>query len=461
MSADHDLLRVREVLEALPGVAAAEVFRIAHGPVAAVAALVRGHHPPDPTTPGTPAPSPPYTGPDVTPAIAALDRAAVLAMAHTLHGAGLFTPGNTHTATEICERLRVPERHRWIIRRWLTALTEHDLLAAVPAQARYGPLRAVTRAELGVAMVGLDAARRELGYPPAMGRFLQTTLRALPALVSGQRTVQASLFEGGATDTATGNYRDNVISRHVNAVAATAVAHAAGRAAGRPRVLEIGAGVGATTESVLSELGSVDYLFTDVSSFFLDAGRRRFAGRPGLRYTLVDINAPRSSRLAAEPPFDVILAANVLHNARHATRGLALLRELLAPDGTLVFLESCREHAVLSTGMQFLMSARADDPVPGFADFRAGGDRIFPTVGEWTTSLHAAGFDHVAVDPGPGDPLAAAGQHVFTARPREPSRPRPDPGAVRAAAADLLPTALAPIEVHAVDALAPSTVPAP
>ncbi|MFE2871980.1 class I SAM-dependent methyltransferase [Embleya sp. NPDC059259] len=455
MCADTDLIRVREVLEGLPEVAAAEVFRTAYGPTA-VAALVRGHHPPDPTTPGTPPPSPRYTGPDVAPAIAALDRAAVLAMAHTLHGAGLFTSGATHTASAICDRLRAPERHRWIIRRWLAALTEHGLLANTPEPHRYGPLRAVPRAELGAAMAGLDSARRALGYPPTMGRFLQTTLRALPALVNEQRTVQSALFEGGATDTATGNYRDNVISRHLNAVTAAAVAHAARSGAGRPRVLEIGAGVGATTERVLHELGPVDYLFTDVSSFFLEAARRRFAAHPGLRYALVDVNAPVSSRLAAEPPFRVILAANVLHNARHATRTLALLRELLAPDGTLVFLESCREHAVLSTGMQFLMSARADDPAPGFADFRAGRDRVFPTVAEWVGALHAAGFDHVAVAPGPTEPLAAAGQHVFTARRREPARPRPDPAAIGAAAADLLPAALAPIEVHAVDALAPT-----
>ncbi|MGC0417986.1 class I SAM-dependent methyltransferase [Embleya sp. AB8] len=447
-----DLLRVREVLESLPDVAEAEVFRITHGRTAAVAALVRGHHPPDgPTTPGTPTPSPPYPGPDVAPAIAALNRAAVLAIAQTLRGAGLFAPGTTHTAAEICAALGAPERHRWIVRRWPAALTEHGLLGGASPQSHHGPLRAVTRAELGAAMAESDAARRDLGYPAAMGRFLQSTLRGLPTLVSGQRTVQSVLFEGGATDTATGNYRDNVISRHLNTVAATAVARAA---AGRPRVLEIGAGVGATTEHVLAELGSPDYLFTDVSAFFLDAARDRFAAHPGrLRYALVDINAPTPPWLSAEPRFDVILAANVLHNARHTTRTLASLRELLAPDGTLVFLESCREHAVLSTGMHFLMSARADEPTPGFADFRAGQDRIFPTVAEWTTSLHAAGFDHVAVNPGPTGPLAAAGQHVFTARRREPTPPRPDPAVVLTAAAELLPAALAPIEAHAVDTL--------
>ncbi|NUU25564.1 MAG: class I SAM-dependent methyltransferase [Streptomycetaceae bacterium] len=451
-----DLLQVRGVLESLPDVGGAEVFRIRQGPGTAIAALVRGRHPVGPAIPGADVPAVRYTGPDTAPAIAAIDRAAVLAMAQTLRRAGLFAAGMSHDGGEVADALRASVRHRWIVHRWLVALTDHRLLECDPEAGGYRRLAQVSRAELSVSMGELDKARQDLGYPAAMGRFFQTTLRCLPALVSDERTVQSVLFADGRTDTADANYRYNLISRHLNAVAAAAAADAVRRAPAhrRPRILEVGAGVGATTAGVLSEVGPADYLFTDVSAFFLDAARHRFAGHDGLRYALLDVNAPVPAAVAMGPRHDVVLAANVLHNSRHTTRTLAMLRELLSHDGTLVIIESCREHAVLSTGMHFLMSAPPDDPAPGFADMRADQDRIFPTAAEWTRALHAAGFAHIAAYPGPLHALAPAGQYVFTARPRDPSPPRPDPHAVRTAAAALLPARLVPIEVHAVDAVA-------
>ncbi|WP_431930046.1 class I SAM-dependent methyltransferase [Nonomuraea jabiensis] len=423
-----DLRLVRRTLEALPGVAEAEVLLIADGPGVATSALVSGGHPP----PEPSAVAPPQArlgggGTTMVPGcLAAMDRAAVLAIAQTLHTTGWFRD----SAEEVADALGAAPRHRWIVRRWLAALTSENLPAPP------------SRQELARAMRDLDAARQELGYPAEMGRFFQTALRSLPRLVRDEISLQSLLFAGGGMTTARGNYRDNLISRHLNRAAAGAVA-----ARAPARMLEIGAGVGATTDAVLAAVGEVDYLFTDVSAFFLDAARERFAHRPGLRYALLDVNAPMA---LDEQPFDVVLAANVLHNARHAGRTLAAIRELLSPGGTLVLIESCVEHHLVSASMHFLMSPRADALLPGFADVRQGQDRVFLGRTEWIRQLTAAGYRDVRVEPAPDDPLAAAGQYVFTAVRGDR---HPDPAPLLSKAAEALPPHLVPREIHIVDAL--------
>ncbi|MEU6719546.1 class I SAM-dependent methyltransferase [Nonomuraea sp. NPDC046802] len=422
-----DLRLVRRALEGLPGVAEAEVLLIADGPRAAVSALVSDGRPlPERSVVASPPARLGGGGTQVVPGcLAAMDRAAVLAIAHTLHTSGLFRD----SAEEVADALGAAPRHRWIVRRWLAALASEHL--APPS-----------RQELARAMRDLDAARQKLGYPAEMGRFFQTALRSLPRLVRDEISLQSLLFAGGGMITARGNYRDNLISRHLNRAAAEAVA-----ARAPARVLEIGAGVGATTDAVLAAVGEVDYLFTDVSAFFLDAARERFAHRPGLRYALLDVNAAMA---LDEQPFDVVLAANVLHNARHAGRTLAAIRELLAPGGMLVLVESCVEHHLVSASMHFLMSPRADALLPGFADVRQGQDRVFLGRAEWIRQLAAAGYRDVRVEPAPGDPLAAAGQYVFTAV-RGDRHPTPAP--LLSKAAEALPSHLVPREVHTVDAL--------
>jgi SAM-dependent methyltransferase len=113
---------------------------------------------------------------------------------------------------------------------------------------------------------------------------------------------------------------------------------------------------------------------------------------------------------------DVIVGANVLHNAHDIDAVLARLRRLLAPGGHLVIIESCREHYQVMTSMQFLMSGRAGEPEWDFADFRAGTDRIFLTEPEWLDRLQSCGFRCGPVLPGTGGALASLAQHVFTAR---------------------------------------------
>lgn len=346
-----------------------------------------------------------------------LDRVARLAMADTIAGVGLCAGSPGDDEGQIAAALAIAPRHRWIMRRWLAVLVDAGMLSTDGY--RYGDLRAPGRAALTAAVDGIDRARRGLHYPPELTRFFETAMQYLPALLRDEISLQALLFADGETGTAEGAYRDNAVNGYVNAAAAEAVRWAAQwRPVDRPlRILEVGAGVGGTTVEVLDAVGDtpLDYLFTDVSAFFLTDARQRFADRSGLRYGRFDINADALAQGVGEGTLDVVLAANVLHNAVDIAATLRGLRRLLQPGGVLLFVETTREMHQILTSMQFLMSARPGGEQAGDRDRRGGTDQIFLDETQWRTELDEAGFSCVVCVPDPDHPLHPVGVQLFAA----------------------------------------------
>ncbi|MBF8186867.1 class I SAM-dependent methyltransferase [Nonomuraea sp. K274] len=344
-----------------------------------------------------------------------LDEAALLAMACTLRPAGLIR--GRATADEMAATLRVAERHRWILRRWLEALTREGWLGR-DAEGRLHGLRKVRRDEVIAAGRGMEADGAAIGYPAETTRFLLAAMNRLPELLRDEVPVQGLLFAGDDMGTADGAYRENTVNRYLNAAAGETLRWAAERGAGPLRVLELGAGVGGTTVDALRALTGqdVDYLFSDVSRYFLSLGRELFGDRPGVRFDLFDINADPAGQGVPPGSQDVLLSANVLHNARHVQDVVAGLSGLLAPGGLFVFVETCREMAAILTSMQFLMSPRTGESRLDPGDPRNADDRVFLTRDEWLEVLSGAGLHPLFTLPGDDHPLAATGLHLFVAR---------------------------------------------
>ncbi|MEU4340997.1 class I SAM-dependent methyltransferase [Nocardia sp. NPDC023852] len=338
-----------------------------------------------------------------------MDLFGLRAMARVLRDA--LPEGAMLDADQIADRLRAAPRHRWLLRRWLTELTEHGWLDH--AADGYRSLRERSTPIRG----DLAQVCADLGFSPELARFFERANRQLPQLLADRVLAQELLFPNGDFLTAEAAYRDNPVNRYLNAAAREITAWAVRQLAGERNtvaILELGAGVGGTTADVVAALeGSpVDYHFTDLSNFFLTAARDRFAAYPWMRYGIVDLNTD----LPQQPRYDIVLAANVLHNAHHSARTLRRLRDLLSPGGFLIFIESCREHCQLLTSMHFLMSARPGATLPGRTDIRAETDRIFLREHEWVDQLTTADLPPLLVLPDPHHPLAVHGQRVFAAR---------------------------------------------
>ena len=169
---------------------------------------------------------------------------------------------------------------------------------------------------------------------------------ALPKVLRGNEEPLALLF-GDAKPTAGDLYRLAPVWRAANQMIGEVVRTLVdelpdGR---RLRVLEVGAGIGSATESILPELpaGRFDLMYTDISAgFFADAEARFSAGGASIDFRVLDIEKDPMAQSFEPHGYDLIIAANVLHATRFLDETLAHCRAMLAPSGLLVALENQR-----------------------------------------------------------------------------------------------------------------------
>ncbi|MEU4205777.1 SDR family NAD(P)-dependent oxidoreductase [Streptomyces sp. NPDC039022] len=112
--------------------------------------------------------------------------------------------------------------------------------------------------------------------------------------------------------------------------------------ADRPlRVLEVGAGTGATTARLLPLLPAerTQYVFSDVSPAFFARAQGRFAAYDFLTYRSLDLDRDPADQGFEEAGFDLVIATNVLHATTDLPATLNRISGLLADGGQLMAVE--------------------------------------------------------------------------------------------------------------------------
>ena len=341
-------------------------------------------------------------------------------------------------------------RHADLVERWVAMLCERGWTAVTDQT-----IRMLREPDLG----GEDARWHRIHeldlsirYGSEHLAYVRRCLDELPGLLRGEVDALTLLFPEGNTGVARAAYGENLFARWINGVIASGIAERARRAkeSGAPlRILEIGGGVGGTTAAVVealtavtgSDLNGVDYLFTDVSQFFFEEVTSRW---PMLRTALFDVNDPTG---VVPGSVDVILSANVLHNARDIPRALERLAELLAPGGALAMIDSTVVNPTLMTTMEF------KDGLSGFVDLRHDTGRPFLALDDWLQVLSTSPFELAGHFPQqPDHPMRIGNQHAFWATTGGDRAPL-DPQQLVSRVADLLPRYMVPHTVAVVNSI--------
>jgi microcystin synthetase protein McyG len=261
---------------------------------------------------------------------------AYVAAAFTALG-GLPPVGTTLHPAAWAARAGVAERHARLFGRLLDMLGEAGWLH--PENDGWRVVRALPAADPAVVAASLGHDHPELAAE------LDLVVRCgteLPAVLRGERDPLELLFPGGDADPLARLYGESPAARFMNELAAEALAAAvrdlpAGR---RLRVLEVGAGTGATSACLLAALPEdTEYWCTDLSNLFLKRARERFRHHPGLKTAILDLERPPEEQGFAGEAFDLCIAANVLHATRDLRLSLERLHRLLRPHGLLLLLE--------------------------------------------------------------------------------------------------------------------------
>ncbi|WP_433543716.1 SDR family NAD(P)-dependent oxidoreductase (plasmid) [Streptomyces sp. CA-294286] len=108
------------------------------------------------------------------------------------------------------------------------------------------------------------------------------------------------------------------------------------------RILEVGAGTGATTAALLPLLPRerTHYCFTDVSAFFFPRAKSRFASYDFVDYRALDLAQDPTAQEFAAHSFDLVVAGHALHTAPDLADALRNVATLLAPGGQLLATEA-------------------------------------------------------------------------------------------------------------------------
>ncbi|KAI9648917.1 hypothetical protein NHQ30_001483 [Ciborinia camelliae] len=112
------------------------------------------------------------------------------------------------------------------------------------------------------------------------------------------------------------------------------------------KILEIGAGTGATTMSVLESLTSKNgdplygqYDFTDLSPAFFEAAREKFEGSKRVNFRVFDVEKDVKDQGYTPGSYDLIIASNVIHATKNLANSLQKARSLLKTGGKLILME--------------------------------------------------------------------------------------------------------------------------
>ncbi|GIQ70292.1 amino acid adenylation domain-containing protein [Xylanibacillus composti] len=291
-----------------------------------------------------------------------LDTAVLHSMLDALFKLGLFAGGEKHALSDIVEHAGIDSRFRWIVRRWIDMLTEAGLLRAHPGGHYSCPEEPDARSISRYWEQAETAWTNKLSSAGFIA-YVRSNAERLPELLGGRQDPVALLFPEGKLDLVRSLYVDHLMAGYLNRCICALLQRIAQHDSGRPlRILEVGAGTGATTANVLNALEGieVEYWFTDVSSFFIPGAKARFGQFPGIRFGLFDVDRDYREQGLAPNSFDVVLAAGVLENARDIPASLSRLAELICPGGWLVFTEPTAEHAWIMASQAFMMTEPGD-----------------------------------------------------------------------------------------------------
>ncbi len=218
--------------------------------------------------------------------------------------------------------------------------------------------------------------------------------KALGEVLRGQADALTLLFSSGEP-TAADLYLKAPVARAANRLLSEAVRAlvAALPRDRRLRVIEVGAGTGSATASVLPELpeGRFDYVYTDISAGFFAEAETRFGDGGGcIRYVPLDIEKDPIAQGFDLHGYDLIIASNVLHATKYLEETLGHCRELLAPSGQLVALEN-----LTGLGWMDLTFGQLDGWWRFADDYRPHHALATPEI--WRQALGDAGFGEVEV----------------------------------------------------------------
>ncbi|MEQ5994302.1 class I SAM-dependent methyltransferase [Staphylococcus saccharolyticus] len=242
--------------------------------------------------------------------------------------------------------------------------------------------------------------------PTSVIKYFKSHFEHIAGILTGKTSANLLLFEHGNNTIADDLYQNTAIARFINEQIEKYINHLTENES--LSILELGAGTGATTLKIVDRLGKSykgEYIFTDISHYFIVSAKERFQQYPFMKYSIVDIDHTYEKSLISNKKFDVIIAVGVMNNSQDIKCLLNQLHQKLTEKGKLLIGEAYGESSVILMTQAFMMK----EP----KDVRKLKSMTFLNLEDWYNIFEETGFKLLRKDPFQIDELAQFKQALF------------------------------------------------
>lgn len=344
---------------------------------------------------------------DIEKVLEVRDQAALISMLYCLQKLGFFVDNRYYQMEKIVNCDKVEEKYRWLIQHWVTILEKRGYLNK-KEETLYQTKMSITEEQWSTSW---ELARQywgdEFGSKELI-EYMKINAEKLVELLTGREDPVGLLYPDGSTRFVEALYIKNTMAKYLNQSICEFVKRVAAENKGRRlKILEIGAGTGATAEPVLNSLEglSYTYYFTDITKYFFPTARKKFGHRKEVIIKELDIDRDYREQGFTPNSFDIIIGAYVLENAKQIEKSLDRVEDLLAPQGYFLFSEPVKEEPWILAS-QALMMTRPEDELRK--------DAAFIDQDKWLEVLNHHGDNTmVKVIPKKNSKLSCMGLNLF------------------------------------------------
>ena len=334
---------------------------------------------------------------------------------------GLREMGATPAAKFTADSLRVAAPMRPVFERLMASLVKRGLLKKEAGGYRPTPQFASAADSTQEALRSF--VTQHSGHLPE-ALLCAGNCAELGPILRGEKDAVQVLFAGAGAELLDQFYGDGLYTSHWLAAIGAAVQESArhlpeGRGL---RILEIGAGTGGLASQVLPllERGLHAYTFSDVSAGFFPGAMQKLAAFPEVETKIFDLEKPGTEQGFEAGAFDLVIGTNVLHAVSDVRAALAHLHDLLAPGGSLVFMDTATPQLWTETVFGLTSGWWR------FTDRELRPHQPLLERATWERVLREAGFSETASLPGLIGPTGGEGQIGLLARKAWQPSPAPE-----------------------------------
>ncbi|WP_061313190.1 non-ribosomal peptide synthetase [Clostridium botulinum] len=290
-----------------------------------------------------------------------LDNVVENAMLSTLEQLGFFDL-SINSYESFLKEGSIKQNYIWIIKRWITKLEQLNLIV----NNYMGNYSISENHNIHDIENDLKLVNEKFSNIPGTTKLINyviSSIRNLSNVLIGKVDPINILYPQNDIEYVRKFYKENLIFDYLNNCIVEIVSKIDKSNSKNPlRILEVGAGTGATTDKILEDFKDreIEYYFSDNTNYFLTEAKKRYKNNNNVHFIKYDIDEDYRKQGINSNSFDIVIAVGVLENAKRINETINRLVEIIKPEGWLVFIDPVKDLSWILVSQIFMMTEPED-----------------------------------------------------------------------------------------------------